>query len=117
MAYPYKTINCQVDVNVCIKCHVCSWELEVTDVVYDINHNPHFRVIPCECNPPDVDIEAEMPQYDALRRLPLSENTIMINNLWESTLIDIIKEHTKHEGNDFWDMLKDEMESNSESNS
>jgi hypothetical protein len=110
MAYPYHTINCQVDVEVCIKCHVCSWELEVTDVVFDINHNPHLRVIPCECEPPAVDIEANMPQYDALRKLPWSDNTAMVGNVWESTLIDMIKDHTKHEGTGFWDMLKEEIE-------
>ena len=47
---------------------------------------------------------------DALGCHPWSENTAMVDNVWESTLIDMIKSHTKEEGRDFFDQLTMEVE-------
>tara|TARA_R110000744_G_scaffold275198_1_gene388138 strand:- start:263 stop:652 length:390 start_codon:yes stop_codon:yes gene_type:complete len=114
MAHSYHTVNCQVDIQLCILCDVCLGEAQITGTDYDEKNNPHIRTTPCECVPSD---KSEKEDYhkgmyigkDALGRHPWSENTCMVDNLWESTIIDMIKEHTREEGFDFWEQLQEEM--------
>ena len=46
---------------------------------------------------------------DDLGKRPWSEATCMVDGVWESTLIDMIMEHTKAEGVDFWENLVSHM--------